>query len=175
MPFEIDICKRGKGFKRRGRRQLGDEVVGVHMNLSLLDSGSEVQVEAAIEALLERVVVALHFSKAVILLRNVFQFSVFRVGRLPFVLLLGGQQILLFGVIGLLVSGPLGLRKDKRRRQVLEEVIFKFFSPNVVQVFFRLLGFFFVHLHPSHLYRMQDLVHFHALPLRRHESPLRRQ
>lgn len=96
--------------------ELGDQRARVDVELLPLDSGCEVEVELSAEPLLDEPVVGRDVSQGRVFLRYEIAFPILRVLFLPFLLLLLGQEVLFWGVVGFGVcrEGSFGSREGRR-------------------------------------------------------------
>mmetsp|Transcript_52397 Transcript_52397/g.123802 ORF Transcript_52397/g.123802 Transcript_52397/m.123802 type:complete len:472 (-) Transcript_52397:314-1729(-) len=153
------------GLGQRGQERLR---VDVH---ALLDSArAEVQIQTALEALVEEAVVQRHLPEGVVLAGDEVEGAIRRVMLHHLLLLLLRQQILLRRVVGLCVTRQFGLRRWDRYCAAELGVVLGLPHVVVVLILLLLLGRRSEHLtRADHAHVLNDLL---GLVLRRHKATL---
>lgn len=102
MERQVEGC--GEGAERRCIGQFRDESFRVNVQLLLFDSGAEIEIEAALKALLDELVVEWNVPHLIKGSRNEVERTIFFIELLPLLEFFLAQQIFLGRIVGLVVS-----------------------------------------------------------------------
>lgn len=146
MADKGDIERGGEGTQSRRVWELRNHRFRVNIELFLLDSGTEVEVQTSLETLLNKLIVDRNVSHFIESRGDKVERSVFLVHLLPLLQLLLCQQILLGGMVRLVMSWQLLLHWSNADDSPINCCSA---GPGIIQLLFFLLLLILVPLNPT--------------------------